>query len=154
MLPSESYRRPDAGAVLAALHAIMERNGYLPEDELRQAAAELGVPFSQLYGAATFYGNFRFAPGGRQSVHVCLGTACYVRGGQRLLDALSSALGVGPGETTPDGAFTLQVVRCAGSCSMSPVMQVDGRVYGRLKPDLALRILDRNGAPASKEPAP
>ncbi len=154
MRPADGYRETAAGAVLTALQAIMERHGYLPEDELRRAAAELGVPLSQVYAAATFYSGFSLVPRGRQCVSVCLGTACYVRGGQRIVEALAAALTVEPGETTPDGAFTLQVVHCAGSCSMSPVMQVDGRRYGRLKPDLALRVLELAHAAASKEPAP
>ncbi len=153
MQPSEAYHRPDAGAILATLHAIMERNGFLPEDALRRASVDLGLPLSQLYAAATFYSGFSFTPRGRHCVQVCLGTACYVRGGERVVDALRDALGVQPGKTTADGAFTLQVMHCAGSCSMSPVMQVDGAIYGRLKPDLALRLLQLEPSPAGKEPA-
>lgn len=132
MLPSESYRQPDAGAVLAALHEIMARCGYLPEEELRRAAAELGMPLSQLFSAASFYTAFSFKPRGRHTVHVCLGTACYIRGGQKMLEKLQATLGVAPGETTADRAFTLQTVRCVGSCSMSPVVRVDGETHGRL----------------------
>jgi NADH:ubiquinone oxidoreductase subunit E len=141
MLPSEHYRQPDTGAVLTALHEITARCGYLPEDEVRKAATELGVPLAQMFSAATFYAAFSFAPRGRYTIHVCLGTACYIRGGQKMLEKLEATLGVKPGETTADRAFTLQTVRCVGSCSMSPVMRVDGDTYGRLKPDLAPRLL-------------
>lgn len=143
MLPSQHYRQPDAGAVLAALHEISARCGYLPEDELRRAAGELGVPLSQLYNAASFYAAFSFAPRGRHTIHVCLGTACYIRGGQKMLDKLQASLQVKPGETTADQSFTLDTVRCVGSCSMSPVLRVDGDTYGRLKPDLVTRVLKR-----------
>lgn len=143
MLPSEHYRPPDAGAVLAALHDIAARCGYLPEEEMRQAAAALGVPLSQLYSAATFYTAFSFAPRGRHTIHVCLGTACYIRGGHKMLEKLETALEVEPGETSADQAFTLETIRCVGSCSMSPVLRVDGDTYGRLKPDFVTRVLER-----------
>lgn len=132
---------PAGGALLARLHAINAEHGYLPAAELRRAAAELGVPLSQLYSAATFYAAFGFQPRGRHTIHVCLGTACYIRGGEKLLEKLTATLGVGPGETTPDRAFTVETVHCVGSCSMSPVIRVDGDTYGRLQADLLPRIL-------------
>jgi NADH-quinone oxidoreductase subunit E len=134
---------PAGGALLARLHAINAEYGYLPEDELRRAADELDVPLSQLYSAATFYAAFSFEPRGRHTVHVCLGTACYIRGGEKLLEKLEAILGVKPGETTADRAFTLETVHCVGSCSMSPVMRVGGATYGRLKADLLPRILKK-----------
>jgi NADH:ubiquinone oxidoreductase subunit E len=134
---------PPAGALLARLHAINAEQGYLPETELRRAAEELGVPLSQLYGAASFYSAFSFQPRGRHSIQVCLGTACYIRGGDRLLEKLESTLGVMPGETTGDGEYTLETAYCFGSCSMAPVIRVDGVPYGRLRPDRLPRILER-----------
>jgi NADH:ubiquinone oxidoreductase subunit E len=89
---------PPAGALLARLHTINAEQGYLPEPELRRAAEELGVPLSQLYSAASFYAAFSFEPRGRHCVQVCLGTACYIRGGVRLLAKLESTLGVASGE--------------------------------------------------------
>jgi NADH-quinone oxidoreductase subunit E len=134
---------PAGGALLAKLHAINAEYGYLPEEELRRASDELGVPLSQLYSAATFYAAFSFKPRGRHTIHVCLGTACYIRGGDKLLEKLESTLGIHAGETTDDGAFTLETVHCVGSCSMSPVMRVDGDIYGRLRPDRLPRILQQ-----------
>ena len=134
---------PAGGALLAKLHAINAEYGYLPEAELRAAAEELGVPLSQLYSAASFYAAFSFQPRGRHTIQVCLGTACYIRGGARLLEKLESTLGVEPGETTEDRAFTLETVYCLGSCSMSPVMRVAGDVHGRLKADHLPRILKK-----------
>jgi NADH:ubiquinone oxidoreductase subunit E len=134
---------PPAGALLAKLHSINGAHGYLPEPELRAAADELGVPLSQLYSAASFYASFSFQPRGRHTVEVCLGTACYIRGGDRLLEKLESLLGVRPGDTTEDRAFTLETAYCFGSCSMSPVIRIDGEPYGRLKADQLPRILKR-----------
>lgn len=134
---------PAGGALLARLHAINAEHGYLPEEELRRAAEELGVPLSQVYSAATFYAAFSFQPRGRHTIHLCLGTACYIRGGEKLLEKLESTLGVRPGETTDDGTFTVETVHCVGSCSMSPVMRVDGDTYGRLKADILPRLLKR-----------
>lgn len=135
---------PPAGALLGRLHAINAEHGYLPEEELRRAAEELGVPLSQLYSAASFYAAFSFKPRGRHCVQVCLGTACYIRGGDRLLEKLEKTLDVGPGETTAGGEYTLETAYCFGSCSMSPVIRVDGVPYGRLRPDRLSRILGKD----------
>jgi NADH-quinone oxidoreductase E subunit len=148
-------KRPalEGGALLTALHILNEQFGYLPEEELRRVADELDVPLSQLYSAATFYAAFHFEPQGRHTIQVCAGTACYIRGSGKLLEKLNATLGVQPGETTADGDFTLQTVRCVGSCSMAPVMRVDGDTYGRLKTSRLERILDRHrkGAEATGE---
>ena len=134
---------PPAGALLGRLHAINAEHGYLPEEKLRRAADELGVPLSQLYSTASFYAAFSFQPRGRHTIQVCLGTACYIRGGEKLLEKLEATLGVKPGETTDDRAFTLETMYCLGSCSMSPVVRVDGDTYGRLRADRLPRILKK-----------
>jgi NADH-quinone oxidoreductase subunit E len=141
MLPSQAYRQPDPGAVLAALHEITARHGYLPADALRQAAAELGVSLSQMFSAATFYAAFSFTPCGRHKIHVCEGTACYVKGSPELLARLRAELGIAPDETTPDNAFTLKRVRCVGSCGLAPVVRVDGDTYGQVRPDALDTVL-------------
>jgi len=134
---------PAGGALLARLHAINAEHGYLPEEELRRAADELGVPLSQVYSAASFYAAFSFEPRGRHTIHVCQGTACYIRGGDKILDKLESMLEIKAGETTNDRLFTLETVYCLGSCSMGPVIRVDGDTYGRLRPDRLSRILKK-----------
>ena len=133
---------PAAGALLARLHAINAADGYLSRDALQAAAQDLGVPLSRLYSAASFYASFRFQPRGRHTVRVCLGTACYIRGGDRVLSKLERVLGVRVGQTTADGRFTLDTVHCVGSCSMSPVMRVADDTYGRLKLSRLDRILN------------
>jgi len=134
MLPSDSYRPPDAGTILAALHEVTARFGYLPEDEVRKAAADLGVPLSQMFTAASFYAAFSFEPTGRHKIHVCEGTACYVKGSPELLTRLKAELGIAPDETTEDLNFTLKRVRCVGSCGLAPVVRVDRDTYGQLTP--------------------
>jgi len=134
MLPSEQYQQPSAGDVLGALHEISARCGYLPADEIRNAAAELGVPLSQMFTAATFYAAFSFQPTGRHKIHVCEGTACYVKGSPELLARLKSELSIAPDETTEDLDFTLKRVRCVGSCGLAPVVRVDGDTYGQVTP--------------------
>jgi NADH:ubiquinone oxidoreductase subunit E len=141
MLPSQAYCQPDPGAVLTALHEIASQHGYLPADALRQAAAELGVPLSQMFSAATFYATFSFTPCGRHKLQVCEGTACYVKGSPELLAQLRAELGVAPDETTADLAFTLKRVRCVGSCGLAPVVRVDDDTYGHLTPDALETVL-------------
>jgi NADH-quinone oxidoreductase subunit E len=131
------------GTMLARLHAIHAEHGYLPPAELHRAAAELGVPLSQVYSAATFYTAFSFQPRGRYTLQVCQGTACYIRGGDKLLQKLKALLGIEPGETTDDQLFTLEVVHCLGSCSMAPVVRVENVTHGRLKVELLPRILKK-----------
>ena len=141
MLPSQHYRQPDTGAVLNALHDITARFGYLPGDEVRQAAKELGVPLTQMFSAATFYAAFTFKPCGRHKIHVCEGTACYVKGASALMSRLQTELGIALDETTGDLAFTLKRVRCVGSCGLAPVVRVDGKTFGRLTPNALEAIL-------------
>jgi NADH:ubiquinone oxidoreductase subunit E len=142
MLPSQHYHLPEAGAVLTALHDISVRFGYLPEDEVRRAASELGVPLSQMFSAATFYAAFTFKPCGRHKIQVCEGTACYVKGAATLMAKLRSELGIQPDETTADLAFTLKRVRCVGSCGLAPIVRVDDDTHGRLTPAALAAILD------------
>ena len=129
--------------MLASLHAINAKQGYLPEEDLRKAADELCVPLSQVYSAAAFYAAFSFKPRGRNTIKVCMGTACYIRGSDRLLEKLEATLGVKEGETTNDLAFTLETVYCVGSCSMSPIMRVNDNNYGRLKAEHLPHILKK-----------
>ncbi len=132
MLPSQHYRQPEAGAVLTALHEINTRCGYLPADEVRRAALDLGVPLSVIYSAATFYALFSFKPCGKHKLQVCEGTACYVKGAAALVAELQNELGIQVDQTTGDLLFTLKRVRCVGSCGLAPVVRVDEETFGRL----------------------
>ena len=129
--------------LIQALHRVQEELGYIPKEAQRAVAAALGVPLSQVHGVVTFYHFFRTEPVGRHTIRLCLGTACYVRGAARVLQALREELGVDLGGTSADGLFTLEGVRCLGACGLAPVMMVDGEVYGRLTPGRAREILSR-----------
>ena len=103
----------------------------------------LGTTLSEVYGVSTFYSQFSLKPKGKHVIGVCLGTACYVKGSQKVLDKLSEILNIPVGSTTPDGRFTLQATRCLGACGLAPVMTINEEVYGRLTPDQIPAIIDK-----------
>ncbi len=130
------------GALIPALHEVQKLFGYLPEEALQIVSEELSIPMSEIYGVSTFYSQFSLEPKGEHIIKVCLGTACYVKGAQDIIDRLSSVLEVGVGKTTKDGKFTLEAARCLGACGLAPVLMVDDKVYGRLIPDDVIRIIE------------
>ncbi|OPZ93814.1 MAG: NADP-reducing hydrogenase subunit HndA [candidate division TA06 bacterium ADurb.Bin417] len=138
----ELYRRKP-GALIPILQAAQEIFGYLPESALRLISGELGKSYSEVAGVVSFYSFFSTTPRGKHLVRVCLGTACYVRGGKEVLDALRQKLGIEVGETTADRNFSLEVARCFGACGLAPVIMVDEDVHQRVKPRKVNEILDR-----------
>ena len=128
----------EADALIETLHVVQESFGYLDDDSLRFVAGSLRVPYSRVYGVATFYHLFTMRPPGRHACVVCLGTACYIRGAQAILDKVGRELKIKPGETTPDGSVSLLTARCLGSCGLAPAAVFDGAVVGRLNPEAAL----------------
>ena len=129
------------GALIPVLHEVQNLFGYLPEDALIIVSEELNIPMSEIYGVATFYSQFTLQAKGEHIIKVCLGTACYVKGSQDIIDRLCSILDVKVGKTTADGKFTLEAARCLGGCGLAPVMMIDDKVYGRLIPDDVVRII-------------
>ncbi|MDO6355329.1 NADH-quinone oxidoreductase subunit NuoE [Caloramator sp. CAR-1] len=129
------------GGLIPVLHQIQNIYGYLPEDVLKIVSQELNVPMSEIYGVASFYSYFSLEPKGEHIIRVCLGTACYVKGAQGLIDRLSKELGIEVGKTTADGKFTLEATRCLGACGLAPVMVIGEKVYGRLTPEDIPNIL-------------
>lgn len=121
------------GALIPVLQTVQNLFGYLPEAALRRISERLGIPFSEVAGVVGFYSFFSTKPRGRYLIRVCLGTACYVRGGKDVLKALAKELGIGVGETTPDRMFSLDVGRCFGSCGLAPVVLVNDQVHQRVK---------------------
>ncbi len=121
-------------ALVTVLQRIQDLYGYLPERSLRYITRDLGFPFARVYGVATFYNQFRFAPPGKIRLQVCCGTACHVRGAPGILQRLKSTLEIGVDQTTPDGTFTLQTVFCVGGCSLAPVVLANGEAHGRMTP--------------------
>ena len=131
------------GTLIIALHKAQELYGYLPKEAMEHVAKELQVPESYVYGVATFYSYFTLTPRGKYSVSVCMGTACYVKGAPAILDTVKQQLGIGPGETTDDGVFTLLETRCIGACGLAPIINVGEDVYGRLTPDQVPEIIEK-----------
>ena len=125
----------EPGALMPVLQGAQEIFGCVPIDVQKYIAQALHTTLSDVYGVATFYSQFSLQPKGEYLVSVCLGTACYVKGSQKVLDKLSEVLNVEVGQTTADGRFTLQATRCLGACGLAPVMTINDEVYGRLTPD-------------------
>lgn len=138
----EQYRGVP-GALIPVLQMAQAIFGYLPEGALKKIALALDKPYSEVAGVVGFYSFFTTVPRGRHMVRVCLGTACYVRGGKEVLSALKSALRIEVGETTSDREFSLDVGRCFGACGLAPVIMIDDDVHQRVRPAKLARILDR-----------
>jgi NADH-quinone oxidoreductase E subunit len=117
-------------SLIQVLQDIQSTYRYLPEDAIKYVAEKLELPLSRAYNVATFYNAFSLKPVGKRHVCVCMGTACHVRGGQNILDNISSRVGVKPGETTDDGEYTLDTVNCVGACALAPVVMVNDDVHG------------------------
>ncbi|KUG21865.1 nad-reducing hydrogenase subunit hoxe [hydrocarbon metagenome] len=126
--------------VLEEAQVVLE---YLPISVQKKIATGLNLPLSRVYGVVTFYSFFTMTPRGKHTVRVCLGTACYVRGGKAIYEKLEKEFGIGEGETTPDRLFTLETVRCLGACGLGPVVVVDEDVHGRVKPGKIKEILSQ-----------
>lgn len=127
--------------MLAILQDIQREFNYLPRPALEQIAEQMGTSMGEIYRLATFFKAFRLHPRGEHMLKVCLGTACHVIGGKRILEHLERELGIEAGQTTPDGKFSLEAVRCLGACALAPVMVVDEQVYGRVTSARASRII-------------
>ncbi len=130
------------GALIPVLHEAQNIYGYLPMNVQKIVAEGLEISLEEVYGVATFYTNFSLTQKGKYQIQVCLGTACYVKGANAILDKLHEKLGVNVGDCTEDGIFSLDVCRCVGACGLAPVISINGKVYGGLKPDDIGGIVD------------
>jgi len=119
-------------SILAILQDIQAKEKYLPKEALEHIGERLHIPLNKIYRIATFYRAFSLMPRGRHEIVVCLGTACHVRGGQRIVDQFTMELGIRSGETTPDRNFTLETVNCLGVCAAGPVVAIDGQYFGKM----------------------
>ena len=129
------------GAVMPALHQAQEIYGYLRMEVQKKIADGLDVSLEEVYGVSTFYSQFSLTPKGKNHISVCLGTACYVKGADKILEKITQRLGIQPEECTEDGAFSLTACRCIGACGLAPVMTINEDVYGRLVPEDIDQIL-------------
>jgi len=133
-------RRPEE--LIPMLQRVQKRLGFLPEEVLLEVAHMTGLPAARVFGAATFYAQFRFQPVGKHVIRVCRGTACHVKGSDRILEDIQGYLGVVPGSMTADGLFTLETVACFGSCALAPILVVNDSVYGSMNRTRALKLID------------
>jgi len=129
--------------LIAVLHKVQDKFGYLGGDQLDAVAQLLQVPAAKVAGAASFYHYFRLTPRGKYMIHVCLGTACYVKGAERVAQRFMEELGITWGETSSDGVFTLEGSRCLGTCGLAPVVMIDDEVHGPITPDEVPVLLDK-----------
>ncbi|WP_059025468.1 NADH-quinone oxidoreductase subunit NuoE [Gabonibacter massiliensis] len=129
------------GELINILHEAQELHGYLPREVQEIIARQLNIPVSKVYGVVTFYSFFTMTPKGEHPISVCMGTACYVRGAEKVLDEFKRILKIEVGETTPDGKFSLSSLRCVGACGLAPVVLIGEKVYGRVTPAEVEKIL-------------
>jgi NADH:ubiquinone oxidoreductase subunit E len=132
---SESY-------LIAVMHKIQGRYGYLCEDHMNQVAQRMQIPSSTISGVATFYHFFRLKPQGKYAISVCLGTACFVKGADKVLDAFRTELGIEMGETSKDQMFSLDCSRCIGVCALAPVVTINDRVFSRVTPNQVPELIE------------
>ena len=121
------------GNLIMVLHQVQQTYGYIPREVAIEVSELLSVPLAKIYGVVTFYNFFKLQKAGKYIIQVCLGTACYLRGGDDLMKTLERELGIGVNGTTPDGLFSVEAVRCLGCCGLAPVIVVNGEVHGKLE---------------------
>jgi NADH-quinone oxidoreductase subunit E len=129
------------GSLIMILHRVQEEYKYVPRAVALELSKQLNVPLAKIYGVITFYHFFKLKKPGRNNIQVCLGTACYLKGGGDILQELENILGIGVNSVTPDGEFSIEAVRCVGCCGLAPVLVINGEVHGKLKKDQLPGIL-------------
>ena len=131
----------EASSLIQVLLEIQSENHWVPREALERISEKLQVPLTRIQHIVTFYKAFSLVPKGRHEIHVCVGTACHVRGATRVLDTVQDLTGIKPGETDLDLKFSLQTVNCLGCCALGPVMDVDGKTYGKMSPSKIADVL-------------
>ncbi|NLV35958.1 MAG: NADH-quinone oxidoreductase subunit NuoE [Clostridiaceae bacterium] len=138
----EKYKNIN-GALIPVLHEAQDVYGYLPMSVQKKISEKMNIPLSEIYGVVTFYTQFSLKPKGKYKVSTCMGTACYVKGSNLILDKLKEKLGISVGDCSEDGRFSLEACRCIGACGLAPVIMINDDVYGKLSPDDIDKILDK-----------
>lgn len=133
--------KSENGALIAVLQGAQRIYGYLPTHVLKHVSKALRIPLAKVYGVVTFYAQFRLTPMGRNVISVCLGTACHVRGGAKVLETIEKKLLIKDGQTTEDKRYSIEIVNCIGACGLAPVISINGEVHGRLNADQIPGIL-------------
>lgn len=132
----------DKSNLIQILNEVQEAYGYVPENAQLAISEHLNITMAEVYSVITFYSRFTLKPKGKYNVSVCLGTACFVKGSEQILDRLKQKLGIDVGETTPDGKFSIEATRCIGACGLAPVFTINDEVYGKATPDMLDKIID------------
>ena len=137
-----SEYKPIKDNLIQILNEVQEHYGYIPTDTQKEISEFLSIPMAEIYGVITFYSRFSLKPKGKYNISVCLGTACFVKGSQKIMDRLLERLKINPGETTQDGLFSIEETRCVGACGLAPVFTVNGEVYGKATVQKLDQVLD------------
>lgn len=146
----ERYKNEET-PLMMILEAIQTEYGYIPLEVQELVSSLTGIPVAEIYGVVTFYSFFSLKPKGKYVIGVCLGTACYVKGGQQVMDKFSEMLSIKPGETTDDGLFTLDALRCIGACGIAPAISINGKVYPKMEVNKVAPIIKEYHDLAEKE---
>ena len=137
----KKYDDAKRDSLIPILQDIQDRLGYIPREAVRDIGKHLNLPASKIYGVATFYNQFRFEPLGKYHIQICRGTACHVKGSEKVLETLERELGIKTGRTTRDGLFSLEVVACLGACGLAPVITVNGEVYANMDSEKVKKLI-------------
>lgn len=132
----------DKSNLIQILNEVQEKFGYVPTIAQEKIAKFLGIEVAEVYGVVTFYSRFTLKPKGKYAISVCMGTACFVKGGEKVLDRVKEKLKIEEGETTPDGKFSIDATRCIGACGLAPVFTINDEVYGKATPELVDKVLE------------
>lgn len=132
----------DKSNLIQILNEVQEKFGYVPAKAQEQIAKFLGIEVAEVYGVVTFYSRFTLKPKGKYAISVCMGTACFVKGGEKVLDRVKEKLKIQEGETTEDGKFSIDATRCIGACGLAPVFTINDEVYGKATPELVDKVLE------------
>ena len=134
---------PEKDNLIQILNEVQDKFGYIPELSQKLISDYLKIPMAEIYGVITFYSRFTLEPKGKYTISICMGTACYVKGSQKILDRLKERLNILPGQTTEDGMFSVDETRCVGACGLAPVFTVNGEVYGKATVKMLDEVLDK-----------
>ena len=137
-----SKYQKDKSNLIQILNEVQESYGYIPKNAQFAISKHLGLTMAEVYSVITFYSRFSLKPKGKYNVSVCLGTACFVKGSEKILDRLKEKLKIDVGQTTPDGKFSIEATRCIGACGLAPVFTVNDEVYGKATPELLDKVID------------
>jgi len=139
-----SRNKNKKGALIPVLHDIQNELGFLPLEAQKKVAKELNIPEKDVYGVATFYSFFSLTPRGKNDIRVCLGTACFVKGGKKIAEKIEREFGIKPGETTADRKYSLQVNRCLGACGIGPVVVINDKIHKKVSPEEIMYLIYDN----------